>query len=64
MQERRKAADRLNKMTDDEVMTLSVSEVIRLAEAGARLERLGRGQPETYAASTVTVAIHPGVPRC
>ena len=51
----KKAADRLNKMTDDEVMTLSVSEVIRLAEAGARLEQLGRGQPEAYAASTVTV---------
>ena len=51
----KKAADRLNKMTDDEVMTLSVSEVIRLAEAGARLERLGRGQPEAYAASTVTL---------
>ena len=51
----KKAADRLNKMTDDEVMTLSVWEVIRLAEAGARLERLGRGQPEAYAASAVTV---------
>ena len=58
----KKAADRLNKMTDDEVALLSVWELTRLAETGVKLERIGRGEPiDIDQGATVVIEHQPSI---
>jgi hypothetical protein len=47
-----KGLKRLQAMSDEEVALLSLWETIRLIEGGARLERIGVGQPDEAAAVT------------
>jgi hypothetical protein len=58
----KKAADRLSKMTDDEVALLSVWELTRLAETGVKLERIGRGEPiDIDQGATVVIEHQPSI---